>query len=216
MVKKNLNCLFCNFDSNSWRENVYETENFKVRVGLGIITAGHCMIVPKDHYKCMGELPRNLIPEYLDLQNLLIEKISEKVSVPFMVEYGTQFQTVPHAHTHLIPSSSDKYSKVNIIKEFVLPTIEKHKIPFEKTDMYGLNEIYRKEKYYTFFEQDGEMYVLKTRDFSKEKIVDDVSYRAFFARRNIGVLHWSEMTEEQKVQDKMNIEKSKEILDFLN
>jgi diadenosine tetraphosphate (Ap4A) HIT family hydrolase len=215
MLATDPNCVFCNIHGDCWREKIYETENFLIRVGVGIITPGDCMIVTKAHYSCMGELPKELIPEYLDLKEKISKKLTEKISAPFSTELGVFAQTVFHAHTHFFPSSSEEYSKVDIINEFILPSIRKLQIPFEKTDMYGLREIYKQEGQYISFEQNNEMYVLKTKGFKKEEIDDYISYRAFFVnQRNVGVRHWKTMTEQEKAIDKIKVEKSKEILDF--
>jgi len=131
-----------------------------------------------------------------------------------LVEYGVFGQSVSHAHTHFIPSESISYPKIDIIKDFVLPSIEKHKVPFEKTDIYGLKEIFNQDKQYLFFEQNDETYVLRTKGFKKEDIINDFAYRHFFVTKGIGMRSWKEMTDGQKIQDKLNIEKSKDILDF--
>lgn len=44
-------CSFCDFDD---EKTIYETENFKVVSAVGQITEGYSLIMPKDHYHCIG------------------------------------------------------------------------------------------------------------------------------------------------------------------
>ena len=57
-------CVFCDSVENI----LEETDNFYVKVGIGIVTAGHVMVIPKYHYKAMGAIKSNLIDEYLTLK----------------------------------------------------------------------------------------------------------------------------------------------------
>ena len=104
---QNYVCPFCNYDKSKWTENVFETKNFQIRVGIGILTAGHCMITTKDHIACMGALSDELEKEYLNLKDKLIEILTKNAFHPFMIEYGVFCQSVFHAHTHFFPSSSN-------------------------------------------------------------------------------------------------------------
>ena len=134
-------CAFCD-KSNIERDIIYETKNFIVKVGVGIITPGHVMIIPKDHYKCYGELPKEHEKEFLDLKNKIINKITEKFSEPFLIEMGAWGQSVKHAHIHVIPLEGEGYKINSIIKELVIPSGFKH----EETSINNIKKNTKQEK----------------------------------------------------------------------
>jgi len=201
------NCLFCQ-PKTHWRENVYETKNFKVRIGIGIVTAGHCMIITKDHYSCIGAIPDELDNEYLDLKAHLTKVVTQKFAKPFLKEYGVFNQSVPHAHTHFIPLQSSQYKKFTFLNDVIIPAIKEFDIPHEITDLKGLKEIYKEDGGYATIEEDGQFYVLRPKAIKiKGNIYDYIGYRKFFTKLGLkGVSSWKNMTEEDKVLDNLKIE----------
>lgn len=195
---------------------LHETKSFFVKVGKGIITAGHVMIIPKNHYLVLAELDDLILNEYLDLKNKVQKEITQKFAKPFLIEHGVFGHSVSHAHIHLIPSSGNGYSNVNIITEMVIPAIKKLKIPFKKMNEFqDLREAYKKDKQYMYFENDDDKYILKTKGFVKKEIRDDVIYRSFFTFKKglAGVNGWKNMKDKDILIDK---EKKKETLRKLN
>jgi len=55
--EKAKDCIFCD-RINAGTSILFETDNFYVKVGYGISAAGHIMIVSKNHYKCLAEVPK--------------------------------------------------------------------------------------------------------------------------------------------------------------
>ena len=196
-----MECIFCNRKE----ENIIkETDNFFVYVGKGLITAGHIMIIPKDHYDCLGSMEIEKLEEYELLKNEMIKKIEDNFSKPFLIEHGVFCQSVFHAHIHLIPSSVNGFNNINIIEEMVLPSIEKLNIPYKKiTSPQELKEIYNIDKQYLYFEQNNEKYVLNTVGFTQEMIKDYLLYRLFFTnKKNLaGIVNWKTMTEKDIQED---------------
>ena len=62
-----MECIFCNLQS-STDEILWETNNFFVKVGIGIFSPGHVMIISKKHLSCFGELPKELYKEFVVLK----------------------------------------------------------------------------------------------------------------------------------------------------
>lgn len=60
-----MGCIFCNCEK---ADIIYETKNFYIKVGKGIITPGHVMIIPKKHYSAIAEIDKEFVNEYLDLK----------------------------------------------------------------------------------------------------------------------------------------------------
>jgi len=63
-----MDCVFCNREEVK-EDILWETENFFVKVGVGILAPGHIMLISKKHLSCFGELPDELNQEFLLLFN---------------------------------------------------------------------------------------------------------------------------------------------------
>lgn len=123
-------CVFC--DRSNFEERIIaEGRNWYVIASLGQITdGGYVLIVPKQHMRCMGELPRcfgSVVPgsiyhaEFLAYFALLLEyrKLAllfghqKKESYPITAfEHGIVGQTITHAHLHILPVDLDFTTKV--------------------------------------------------------------------------------------------------------
>ena len=102
------NCIFCkiiNGDIPSRR--IYEDENFVVMMDVSPASKGHSLLLPKEHYANMFEMPEELLAEVL--------KVAQKVAAKMMTALNADGinilqnngeaagQTVFHYHMHLIP-----------------------------------------------------------------------------------------------------------------
>ena len=66
---------------------------------------GHCLLVPKDHYETLTDLPASLVaPLFLNAQ-LLERAIEEGLQADgtFIAINNRVSQSVPHLHIHLVP-----------------------------------------------------------------------------------------------------------------
>ena len=200
-------CVFCD-KSNIEKDIIYETKNFIVMVGLGIITPGHIMIITKGHYRCFGETPKEYEEEFLEIKNKVINNITEKFSEPFLVEMGAWGQSVKHAHIHAIPLKGKGYKIDSIIKELIDPSGFK----YEETDIDNLKYIYRTRKGYVSIEEKGKLNVCYVNLPCDPKDVTRVGYREFFSKKGIGFESWTTMTENDKKIDQINKAITKEKL----
>jgi histidine triad (HIT) family protein len=206
-----MTCIFCKLKKENKNDGIlYESDNFFIKIGVGIVTAGHTMIIPKKHIKAMGELNNNLVEEYIKLKNVLIEKIYNVFADPFLIEYGNFGQSVLHAHTHFIPTTGNGYKNINFyeyIMEFVKDT---------KTTIYKINKFSQLQDYcknfkkYIYFEDADGRYII-----SVENLKYNISYRKYFTDLGVkGCEDWKTMTEEDKKIDKIKIEETKNKLNF--
>ena len=101
-MEKIKGCVFCEAKLNKG-EVIFETENFFVNLGVGLVAPGHIMLIPKRHYDCCADICKNLRPEFENLAKLIFGKIEIAFGAPFLVEYGVFGQSVAHAHLHFIP-----------------------------------------------------------------------------------------------------------------
>ena len=49
-------------------EILLESDNFFVKVGVGILAPGHVMIIPKEHISCYAELSNQLGKEFISIK----------------------------------------------------------------------------------------------------------------------------------------------------
>lgn len=203
-----MTCIFCSDETND--RNLYETKNFFVKVGKGIIAAGHVMIIPKHHYKAIGEIDNNLIDEYLNLKQQTIKKITENFAEPFLIEYGNYGQSVFHAHIHLIPKTGNGYKNVDLYKEMILPS---KTTTIQINNFNELKSYYLKHKEYIYFE-DKNKYILPITDIIRNNLAL-VSYRKYFDKLGLkGIRSWASMVEEDIKNDNLKIEETKKKLKY--
>ena len=105
-------CIFCKIANGEIPSNtLYEDEKYRVILDLGPATRGHALILPKDHYADLYELPEENCAEVLKLAKKMAERMKEKLGCTGMnlVQNNGESagQTVHHFHMHLIPRYDD-------------------------------------------------------------------------------------------------------------
>ncbi len=105
---KDSNCIFCKLANGEIPTNsIYENDMFNVILDNGPATKGHCLILPKEHYANLFELPDDTAAEAMKLAKELAAKIKDKLSadgVNLVQNNGAAAgQTVNHFHLHIIP-----------------------------------------------------------------------------------------------------------------
>lgn len=217
------NCIFCN---ECQLEVLKFTKNFYVKIGKNIITPGHIMIIPKCHYDIMGEINnKEIVEEFLQLKEDVIEKVAEIFAKPFVCEYGLKSQSVFHAHTHFIPRDGDGYEGANFLDDSVLPTLKKFKIPYREIKQFSdLQNLYKEQGDYIYFEHDDKAIAVEYAkiDYPWNDEGDTLGlnrwlgYRGYFQSR-FGLknrIGWGHMLEKDKKRDQINAEKTQKLLRF--
>jgi histidine triad (HIT) family protein len=203
-----MNDIFCNRNK-ILGSVLYESNNFYVLVGLGLITPGHVMLIPKKHYNALAELPNQILNEYEKTKNLVINKISNAFSKPYLTEHGNCRQSVPHAHMHFIPKVGDGYEIKSIREELINPS----NLPFVKGNFSNLQKTYNEDGGYISIEDD-QLYIFRAKKFSFEE-QNRIVYRKFFTRNGFSKINrWQEMSNENKLYDAKNREITKRLLKF--
>ena len=105
---KDPNCIFCKIANGEIpSRTLYEDEKFRVIMDLGPATKGHSLILPKDHYANLYEIPEDLAADAAKLAKKLAIRMTEKLGADGfnIVQNNNEAagQTVPHYHVHLIP-----------------------------------------------------------------------------------------------------------------
>ena len=96
-----------------WNKPVLETEHFVVLPSLGALVPGWVLVIPKQHYLCIGALPQSLFPEFRRVKEETVELIASQFGEPCLFEHGPSSAglkvgcSVDHAHLHVVPFSDD-------------------------------------------------------------------------------------------------------------
>ena len=105
---KNDSCIFCKIANGEIpSKTLYEDEKFRVILDLGPATKGHALILPKDHFANLYELPEEEAKDVIVLANKMAAKLTEKLGCDGfnLVQNNGEVagQTVFHFHMHIIP-----------------------------------------------------------------------------------------------------------------
>lgn len=198
-----MNCRFC-LKEKIDEFKLFETSNFVVKVGYAIVAPGHVLIVSKKHIPCFSELPEKLYDEFFKLKKTVIENVTQNFSEPFLIEYGPFWQSVPHAHLHVIPKKSTNYEIKSVLKEMLIPS----GVEFKEAEFKELKGVFKKLGTYAAFEDKGRLFVcfVKKEDALKPNLF--IKYRAFFTVQKSldGISSWKNMSDNDKERDKVKRE----------
>ena len=105
---KDANCIFCKIaNGNVPSQTLYEDDNFRVILDLGPATKGHALILSKDHYANLYDLPEETAGEAMKLAKKMAAKMTKSLGCEGfkLVQNNGDMagQTVFHFHMHLIP-----------------------------------------------------------------------------------------------------------------
>ena len=114
---KNDNCIFCKIANGEIPSNtIYEDEALRVFLDLGPATKGHALIVPKDHYANLFEMPEDLLSKVIHTAKKVGQTQMDRLNADGfnLVQNNNEAagQTVFHFHMHLIPRYKDDNQKI--------------------------------------------------------------------------------------------------------
>ncbi len=102
------NCIFCKIANGEIpAATLYEDEEFRVILDLGPASKGHALILPKEHYANVFEMPEQLAAKAMILAKKMAEAMVKALKcdgIHLLQNNGEAAgQTVFHFHLHLIP-----------------------------------------------------------------------------------------------------------------
>ena len=115
-MKEN-NCIFCKIANGEIpSKTLFEDEDFRVILDLGPAARGHALILPKNHYVNLYEIPEDTAAEVMLLAKKMAMQMTDKLSCDGfnLVQNNGEVagQTVFHFHMHLIPRYKDDGQKI--------------------------------------------------------------------------------------------------------
>lgn len=111
------NCIFCKIANGEIpSRTLYEDDKFRVILDLGPASKGHALILPKEHYANLYELPDETAGEVMKLAKKMAVQMTESLGCEGfnLVQNNGELagQTVFHFHMHLIPRYQDDGQKI--------------------------------------------------------------------------------------------------------
>jgi diadenosine tetraphosphate (Ap4A) HIT family hydrolase len=216
-MKKMEKCVFCDKNKDP-QDTIFETENFFVKIGLGLAAPGHVMLIPKDHFLCYADMPVVSRNEFMELKDLVFEKVKAAFGAPFLAEYGPRLQSVTHAHLHFIPKQRKEtkdyagYKIENIFDEMEIP----NELIIGSASWKRAVELRQTYGQYVFL-QDGDRACLYSENSPEPVLLKKLNCRRFFGDKlkikDIPV-HWQNITQEQLRLDAIKKQTTKSLLSF--
>jgi histidine triad (HIT) family protein len=103
-------CIFCKIISKDIpSEIVYEDENTLVFLDINPATKGHCLVIPKEHYETILDIPEDVLCKVIKtVKKISLALIKTNHGMNIVQSNGrAAHQEVDHIHFHVIPRSEN-------------------------------------------------------------------------------------------------------------
>jgi histidine triad (HIT) family protein len=98
-----MQCLFCDIINNKKAAlKVWENDRFLVILDIRPINPGHLLLIPKEHFGDVYEIPEPLFSELFQTVKKVAAPLKEAVSA-VRIGLAVEGFGVPHVHLHLVP-----------------------------------------------------------------------------------------------------------------
>lgn len=123
-------CIFCRIIKGEIPSyKVYEDENVYAFLDIQPLSKGHTLVLPKQHYKDIQDIPEELLCEVSKVSKRLVRRIQEKYSpLGFVINQNngeSAGQTIHHYHLHIKP----------VYEDTVIPDETDHRKELSKEEM---------------------------------------------------------------------------------
>ena len=105
-----MNCIFCKIASKEIPTKILvETESCIGFLDAFPLARGHALVIPKNHYEKLQDLPTDINTEVFSIVHSLISRVDSLTGATLMAVHNGKDsgQEIPHVHVHLIPRSSE-------------------------------------------------------------------------------------------------------------
>ncbi|HEM4973819.1 TPA: HIT family protein [Streptococcus suis] len=98
-----MTCIFCH--QLKEEDILYQTEHFKVVWDIDPVQTGHLLIISKEHYDTLSQIPSAVRYELSDLEVFLTDKLCQELAIDGVTIACNDrlFDAGTHFHVHLIP-----------------------------------------------------------------------------------------------------------------
>jgi len=105
-----MDCIFCKIVNGEIPAKVIdETEKSLAFLDAFPLTKGHSIVIPKNHYEKMQEIPPEENAELFETVSRVLSKVDKLTNATLVALHNGKDsgQEVPHVHIHLIPRSKE-------------------------------------------------------------------------------------------------------------
>ena len=105
-----MDCIFCKIASKEITTKILvETESCIGFLDAFPLARGHALVIPKNHYEKLQDLPTDINTEVFSTVHSLISRVDSLTGATLMAVHNGKDsgQEIPHVHVHLIPRSSE-------------------------------------------------------------------------------------------------------------
>jgi histidine triad (HIT) family protein len=101
-------CVFCRIAKGELPcEKVYDDGKFVAFLDISPVNLGHTLVVPKEHYETLLDMPADLVADMSQALKLVASMVKNGTKAEgfnlMMNNYEAAGQVVPHAHMHIVP-----------------------------------------------------------------------------------------------------------------
>jgi histidine triad (HIT) family protein len=103
-----MDCIFCHHIKPE--QIIYESKDFFIVFDINPIQVGHLLVISKQHYMSITEVPQELLNELMTLTQSVIAIIEKQEGIDgttFIINNGSVMDDGVHFHAHLIPRYKD-------------------------------------------------------------------------------------------------------------
>jgi len=113
-------CIFCKIVNKEVPADIiYEDDNFMGFLDMSPAVEKHTLVIPKNHYKTILDMPSSLGNEMLEAIKKISFKLIEKEKAEgFNVVFNVNKiagQEVDHVHAHIIPRKADDGCRLKLV-----------------------------------------------------------------------------------------------------
>ena len=119
LIMRKDDCIFCKIvNGDIPSRKLYEDDNFIVIMDLSPASKGHSLVIPKEHYANIYEMPEELCGEAMIVAKKMASKMTDALLADgFNIMQNNNEvagQTVFHFHMHLIPRYKEDASCITM------------------------------------------------------------------------------------------------------
>ena len=105
-ILRNSSCLFCKVENGALAvRSVFEDELSIGFLDHRPVFPGHCLLIPKDHYETLADLPFSIVGAFFKNVQRLSRAVETAMQAhgSFVAMNNRVSQSVPHFHVHVVP-----------------------------------------------------------------------------------------------------------------
>ncbi len=111
-------CIFCRIVKGELpSEKIYEDKNFIAIMDIMPANKGHVLIISKEHYETITDIPEKLLREMIAVVQKIAKAVVKGLDAEGLniLQYNklVSGQTIPHVHFHIIPRFKDDGLRIN-------------------------------------------------------------------------------------------------------